>query len=125
MAHFAKVVDGIVEQVIVADQGFVNTLDGNWVKTSFNTRGGKHYDPETGAEDHIEPLRKNFASVGDVYDATRDAFYEPQPYPSWTLNETTCMWESPVPHPDSSIEAYVWDEEGQSWLQITDYGLEQ
>lgn len=124
MSHFAKIVDGIVDQVIVAEQDFVDTLDGEWVQTSFNTRGGKHYDPETGAEDDIAPLRKNFANVGDVYDATRDAFYEPQPYPSWSLNETTCMWESPVPHPDSTIEAYVWDEEGQAWLQITDYGLE-
>ena len=124
MAHFAKIVDGIVDQVIVAEQDFVDTLDGQWVQTSYNTRGGKHYDPETGLEDDVTPLRKNYASIGDVYDADRDAFYNPQPYASWTLNEDTCHWESPVPRPDDDTEDYAWDEDGQNWVQITDYGSE-
>ena len=124
MAHFAKIVDGIVDQVIVAEQDFVDTLDGEWVQTSYNTRGGKHYDPETGLEDEATPLRKNYASIGDVYDADRDAFYRPQPFPSWTLNEDTCYWESPVPRPDDTTEDYVWDEDEQTWVQITDYGSE-
>ena len=86
MSHFAKVVDGIVEIVIVAEQDFIDTQEGTWVQTSYNTYGGVHANG--GA-----PLRKNYAGIGSVYDASRDAFYAPQPNEgTWTLNEDTCLW---------------------------------
>lgn len=114
MAHYAKVLNGRVSRVIVAEpeffDNFVDTEPGEWIQTSYNTRGGKHYDPETQLEDDGVPLRKNYASVGGIYDKKRDAFYSKQPYPSWTLNEETCLWEPPYPEPtDGAI--YYWDEE--------------
>ena len=124
MAHFAKVNNSIVEQVIVADQAFVDTyidgLPGDWVKTSYNTRSGIHHatepsvvntdgSPTVYPADSTTPLRKNFASIGDTYDLTRDAFYRPQPYASWTLVEDTCQWAAPITYPDDN-KSYVWDE---------------
>ena len=90
MAHFAKVEDGIVTQVIVAEQDVIDSglFGDGWVQTSYNTQGGQH--PED------RPLRKNFAGIGFAYDAERDAFIPPQNYPSWALNEETCLWEPPV-----------------------------
>jgi len=118
MAHFAKVVDGTVSQVIVAEPEFFDTFvdssPGTWIQTSYNTRGGVHYSPETGEPDGGVALRKNYAGIGFTYDATRDAFYAPQPYPSWTLNETSCIWEPPVAYPTDG-EFYDWNEETQSW----------
>ena len=118
MAHFAKVVDGTVSQVIVAEPEFFDTFvdssPGTWIQTSYNTRGGVHYSPETGEPDGGVALRKNYAGIGFTYDATRDAFYAPQPYPSWTLNETSCIWEPPVAYPTDG-ERYDWNEETQSW----------
>jgi len=111
MAHFAKVNQGIVEQVIVAEpeffDTFVDTTPGEWIQTSYNTHGGVHLDGGT-------PLRKNFAGEGFIYDETRDAFIPPQPFASWTLNETSCLWEPPVAYPDGG-ERYTWNEETQSW----------
>ena len=112
MAHFAKVNNNIVEQVIVAEpeffDTFVDSTPGEWIQTSYNTRGGQH--PEG------RPLRKNFAGIGYTYDRTRDAFIPPQPYASWVLNEDTCLWEPPVPYPDDGNN-YIWDEETTSWVQ--------
>ena len=112
MAHFAKVEDGIVTQVIVAEQDVIDSglFGDGWVQTSYNTYGGKH--PEG------RPLRKNYAGVGYTYDAERDAFYAPQPFPSWALNENTCLWESPVARPNDG-KAYYWDEENQAYCQVT------
>ena len=101
MSHFAKIEGGLVTQVIVAEQPFVDTQEGTWVQTSYNTFGGKHLDPDTREEDDGTPLRKNYAGVGYTYDSVKDAFIEPKPYPSWTLNETTCLWEAPVAYPGS------------------------
>jgi len=116
MAHFAKIdSNNIVEQVIVAEQDFVDTLEGTWVQTSYNTKGGKHYDPETGEEDDGTPLRKNYAGIGFKYDTTRDAFIPPKPFASWSLNESTCHWEAPVSYPDDG-EDYDWNEETTSWV---------
>jgi hypothetical protein len=86
-------------------------------QTSYNTRGGIHYDPETGGAsgDQTKALRKNYAGIGYTYDATRDAFIPPQPYASWVLNDNTCLWESPVPYPDDG-ERYAWDEDQQQWV---------
>ena len=114
MSHFARVEDGIVQQVIVAEQDVINTgLFGNpqsWVQTSYNTHGGVHANGGT-------PLRKNYAGIGFKYDADLDAFIPFQPFPSWVLNEDTCLWESPIPMPnDGGI--YQWDEESQSWQSV-------
>ena len=94
MSHFAQIEDGVVTNVIAADQDFIdNHMDGEWVQTSYNTRGGKHYAPNSNEEDSGTPLRKNYAGIGMIYDSARDAFYVPQPYPSWTLDDDTCLWE--------------------------------
>jgi len=120
MAHYAKVNNNIVEQVIVAEADFFDTFvdssPGEWIQTSYNTRGGQHYDPETGEVDDGTPLRKNYAGIGYTYDSDLDAFYAPQPYPSWTLNEDTCLWEAPVAYPDDD-KMYDWDEETTSWVE--------
>ena len=110
MAHYAKVKDGIVLKVIVAEQDFIDTYQDNepgvWVQTSYNTKGGVH---ELGGT----PLRKNYAGKGYTYDTERDAFIPPKPFPSWTLNEDTCLWEAPVAHPEG--KARKWNEENQTW----------
>jgi len=112
MAHFAKVNNGIVEQVIVAEPEFFDTFvdssPGQWIQTSYNTLGGVHLLGGT-------PLRKNYAGVGFTYDATKDAFIPPKPYASWTLNEDSCLWEAPVAYPDDG-EIYVWDETTTAWV---------
>ena len=111
MAHYAKVENTLVTQVIVAEPEFFDTFvdssPGEWIQTSYNTNGGVHSEGET-------PLRKNYAGVGFTYDATRDAFIPPQPYPSWTLIETTCIWEAPVAYPDDGKE-YSWNEDTTAW----------
>ena len=113
MAHYAKVNNSLVEQVIVAESEFfdtfIDTSPGEWIQTSYNTHGGVHTSGGT-------PLRKNYAGIGYTYDRDKDAFYAPQPYLSWTLNETTCLWEPPVAYPDAdSDEIYSWNEETTSW----------
>ena len=118
MAHYAKIEDDIVTQLIVAEQDFVDTQEGTWVQTSYNTRGGKHYTPNSSTEDDGTPLRKNYAGVGHTYDSTRDAFISPQPYTSWTLNEDTCRYDAPVAHPDDG-KHYEWDESITNWTEIT------
>ena len=111
MSHFAKVKNGIVEQVIVAEQDFIDlgVLPGAWIQTSYNTHAGQH--PEG------RPLRKNYAGVGYVYDSVRDAFYAPQPFASWSLDEETCTWQPPVAYP-SDGNGYKWDESSVSWVLI-------
>ena len=110
MSHFAKVESGIVTEIIVAEQAHVDTLSGTWVQTSYNTKGNVHVLGGT-------PFRKNYAGKGHTYDSVRDAFYQPQPYPSWTLNETTCLWEAPVAFPTDG-EKYDWDEDTTNWKEI-------
>jgi hypothetical protein len=114
MGHFAKVVDGKVTQVIVAEKEFfdtfVDTSPGTWLRTSYNTQGGVHSQGGT-------PLRKNYAGIGYSYDAQRDAFIPPQPYASWLLNEDTCLWDAPTPMPQDG-KPYRWDEPTTSWVEI-------
>ena len=114
MAHYAKVLDGKVINVITADpeffDTFVDTQPGDWIQTSYNTHGGVHSLGGT-------PLRKNFAGVGYTYDAQRDAFIPPQPFASWSLNETSCLWEAPIAKP-SNDKAYDWNDETQSWTEL-------
>ena len=115
MAHYAKIVEGKVINVIKADESFFDTFyddsPGEYIQTSYNTHGGEHKLGGT-------PLRKNFAGVGYTYDATKDAFYGPQPYPSWTLNSTTCLWECPVTYPDDN-KVYNWNEKTKAWDEVT------
>jgi len=142
MAHFAKL--GINSKVIgvevVAD---ADTSDSNgqedeavgiqfltnihgwplWKKTSYNTKGGKHYDADGNeSADQTKAFRKNYAGIGYTYDEDRDAFYAPKPYSSWILNETTCYWEAPVAYPSvteygdpAKIYSISWDEENLRW----------
>ena len=125
MAHFAKVQDGIVTQVIVAEPEFFDTFvdssPGEWIQTSYNTRGGVHYKPDSNepSEDQSKALRKNYAGISYTYDRDRDAFILPKPYESWLLNEDTCLWEAPVPYPDDG-KFYTWDEDTQSWVEVTE-----
>ena len=122
MAHYAKVLDGKVINVIVAEADFFNTFiddtAGTWIQTSYNTRGGVHYEPNshTPSSDQSKALRKNYAGIGFTYDKDKDAFYEPQPYASWTLNSTTYYWEPPVTYP-SDGKIYDWDEASKSWVE--------
>jgi hypothetical protein len=114
MAHFAKVVDGVVTQVIVAEpeffQTFVDSSPGEWIQTSYNTYGGEHKLGGT-------PLRKNYAGLGYTYDRTKDAFIAPKPYASWILNEDTCLWEAPVAMPTDG-KLYNWDESTTNWVEL-------
>jgi len=122
MAHFAKldsnskVIDVLVvdnKMLLDSDEveqeslgiAFLASLTGwsAWKQTSFNTRAGEHINGGT-------PFRKNYAGIGSVYDETKDAFYVPEPFASWTLNESTCLWEAPLPLPDGEEMAY-WDED--------------
>ena len=121
MAHFAEIKNGIVVQVIVAEQCFIDTLPNptEWVQTSYNTYGGKHYNPETREVDTKPPLRKNYAGIGFNYDKELDAFIPPQPYPSWKLDTDTCLWNAPIPYPQDDND-YEWDEETTSWKIIDD-----
>jgi hypothetical protein len=111
MAHYAKVLDGKVTKVIVAEEDFFNTFidstPGEWIQTSYNTHLGAHRLGGT-------PLRKNFAGIGFTYDAQRDAFIAPKKYDSWTLNETTCDWDAPTPRPNDE-NRYTWNESTTSW----------
>lgn len=113
MAHFAKVLDGKVIKVIVAESEFFETFidsePGDWIQTSYNTVAGQHKLGGT-------PLRKNFAGVGFTYDRNRDAFIPPKPYASWILNEDSCVWEAPIALPDNDFY-YTWNEENQSWVK--------
>ena len=109
MAHFAKIENNIVTEVIVAEQEYVDTLEGTWVQTSYNTSKGVHTDGGT-------PLRFNYAGVGDNYDASADAFYNNRPFNSWTLDTDTYTWTPPVEYPDDG-EQYQWDEANQQWVR--------
>ena len=124
MAHFAKLDKNnkVVFVTVGRDEDenseielFYRTGD-VYKRTSYNTRGGIHYDPVTNepSEDQSKAFRKNYAGIGFTYDAARDAFIPPQPYSSWTLNEETCLWNSPVPYPEDG-EMYTWNEQTQTW----------
>lgn len=113
MGHEAKVLDGKVTQVIVAEpeffDTFVDTTPGTWLATSYNTIGNKHTKGGT-------PLRGNFAGIGFTYDVEKDVFYAPQPFPSWVLS-SDYLWEAPIAIPDDG-KLYSWDEPTTSWIAI-------
>jgi hypothetical protein len=115
MSHFAKLDENNkVQSVLVIELDVIATgLFGDvnsFVQTSYNTHGGVHQLGGT-------PLRKNYAGIGYTYDKDRDAFIPPKVYPSWVLNETTCLWEAPVQRIDNK-KPYRWDEETISWKEI-------
>ena len=124
MGNFAKVTDGIVVQVISAEPDFFNTFvdssPGEWIQTSYNTRGGVHYQPNSSipSEDQSKALRKNYAGVGYSFDKQRNAFIPPKPFNSWILNETTCTWKPPIDIPTTVLESnqyYFWNESTLNW----------
>jgi hypothetical protein len=121
MSHYAKVLNGTVIQVIVAEEEFFKTFvdhsPGTWIQTSYNTRSNQHTKGGT-------PLRGNYAGIGYTYDSTHDVFYEPQPYPSWQLNTSTWSWSAPTPLPSDAgtgtpPKFYNWDEATKGWVTIS------
>ena len=112
MAHYAKVQNGLVTKVIVAEaeffETFVDTSPGEWIQTSYNTKGGQHTLGGT-------PLRKNYAGIGFTYDKTLDAFIPPKPYASWILDEETCLWNAPIAKPEGD---YLWNESIVNWEEF-------
>ena len=121
MAHWAELDgDNVVLRVLVGsnsdpDEGYqwlIDNLGGTWVKTSYNTQGGVHSLGGT-------PLRKNYAGIGYTYDSVRDAFIPPKPFNSWVINESSCLWEAPVPYPTDG-KMYTWDEASTSWVEVTE-----
>lgn len=125
MAHFAKIDNIGVVVFVTVGRDEDNELDlcartgDTYRRTSYNTRGGVHYDTETGqpSSDQSKAFRKNFAGIGYKYDHDKDAFIPPKPYPSWVLNEQTCLWEAPTSMPTDST-FYIWDEEHTNWLKV-------
>jgi hypothetical protein len=122
--HFAEInSDNIVTNVIVAEQEFIDSGAvgdaNNWIQTSYNTKCGVHYAPNSNTPDGGVALRKNYAGIGYIYDQTRDAFYGPQPFASWTLDDDTCQWNAPVAYPDDG-KMYSWDEDNTRWEEVTD-----
>jgi hypothetical protein len=120
MSHFAKVLDGKVIQVIVAEPEFFDTFvdssPGDWVQTSYNTRGNVHYGQD-GKPDGGKALRGNYAGVGYIYDRTNDVFYPTQPFASWKISESSnWTWEAPTPMPTDG-KRYNWDEATTSWVE--------
>lgn len=110
MSHFAKVENGVVTQVIVAEQDVIDSglFGAGWVQTSYNTKNNRH--PEN------KPLRKNYAGIGFTYNVAHDAFIPPKPFISWVLNETTFIWDAPVQMPQEG-GPYQWDEASQLWIK--------
>jgi hypothetical protein len=111
MSHYAQVKNGIVQQVIVAEQNFIDLLPdaGDWVQTSYNTSRNQHRLGGT-------PLRGNYAGIGCVYDSEYDVFYPPWPGPGWYLDKSTWAWKPVPPYPEDG-NAYHWDEHTQTWKQ--------
>jgi hypothetical protein len=107
------------DDIVLEDNGKII----NWEKyynakrTSYNTHGGIHYTNGEASLDQSKAFRKNYAGIGYYYDSIRDAFIPPKPFPSWTLNEETCLWQSPIPYP-SDGKMYQWNEENGKWIEI-------
>jgi hypothetical protein len=115
MAHFAKVENGVVTQVIVIDQETLNLGHWGdpslWVQTSYNTIAGQHTQGGT-------PLRGNYAGIGYTYDKENDVFYAPKPFSSWTISAPNWTWTPPTPMPTDG-KMYTWNEETKAWDEIT------
>lgn len=122
MSHYAKVLDGIVTQVIVAEpeffETFIDSTPGQWIQCSYNTRGNIHYLPNSDTPSGNSGLRGNYPGIGYIYDAEYDVFYSPNPYPSWTLDHDTWTWQPPVVMPTDG-QNYIWEELTKSWIVET------
>lgn len=122
MGHYAKVVDTKVTQVIVAEADFFTTFvdssPGEWIQTSYNTRGNVHYMPNSSTPSGQPALRGNYAGIGYTYDRINDVFIPPCEFPSWTLSTETWLWQPPVPYPNDG-KVYRWEETSTSWVEIT------
>ena len=122
MAHYAKVINGIVDRVIVAEKEFfdtyVDTSPGEWIQTSYNTRANVHYAPNTNEPDGGIALRGNYAGIGYLYDSANDVFHTASPYPSWHLSSNTWTWQPPVTYPTDG-KTYSWDEANTRWDLIS------
>ena len=120
MAHFAKVINNRVTQVIVAEQDFIDSGalgdPGFWIQTSYNTRGGVHYGSDGEPDDGVA-LRGNYAGIGYVYDAVNDVFYPTKPHASWVLNTSKWTWEAPILMPTDG-KLYSWDEPSNAWVEV-------
>jgi hypothetical protein len=130
MAHYAFIDENyiVVDIIVGKDEGnfdwenYYGNFKGQLCKrTSYNTRGGIHYQPDSDipSEDQSKALRMNYASIGGKYDPEKDAFIGVQPYPSWVLNENTCLWEPPIPKPNDG-KIYYWDEKLLEWVEYTE-----
>ena len=121
MAHFAHIVNGVVDRVIVAEQDFIDAGHAGdpseWIQTSYNTRGNIHYGQDNKPDSGVA-VRGNYAGIGYIYDIENDVFYTPRPYSSWILNNKTWLWEAPIPYPTDG-KYYEWDESIQNWKQIS------
>ena len=138
MAHYAFLDDhGFVCEVITGRdkddlapgvtswEDYYGTVRGQrCLQTSYNTRGGVHYDPETGepSADQTKALRFNYAGIGFTYDLERDAFIPPKAFDSWELDEATCLWQAPIPYPEDGA-MYTWDEDSGDWVEVIDEAL--
>jgi hypothetical protein len=131
MAHFAKLDENNVVTFVTVgrqeDDGQEAVLSSRtgdvYKQTSYNTRGGVHYTDGVPSEDQSKAFRKNYAGLGYIYDAGRDAFVPPKPYASWVLNEDTCLWDAPVAMPEDAgtgepPKRYTWDEDTISWVEV-------
>ena len=122
MSYFAKVKDNKVIEVLRGEKEFFDTyidnIPGVWIQCSYNTRGGVHYNPETGepSEDQSKALRKNYPGIGWTYDDVLDAFIAPKPFLSWILDEQTGYWNAPIARPTDG-KYYKWDEENTTWIE--------
>ena len=129
MSHFAKLDENnLVTFVTVGrqeDDGLEEELNARtgdvYRQTSYNTSGGVHYTDGVPSEDQSKALRYNYAGIGFTYDEARDAFIPPTPYPSWVLDEATCLWVAPIAYPAEGV--HVWDEEAGDWVEVTDETL--
>ena len=120
MSYFARISNSIVVQVIAIEKDMLDTGNwgdpNDWVQTSYNTRGGVHYAPNSNTPDGGIALRKNYAGLGYTYDSDKDAFIAPKPFRSWILDNDTCQWNAPTPYPDDG-KIYYWDEDTTSWKE--------
>ena len=135
MAHYAFIDENSAVTEVIVGRGENETVDGvsDWgahygkfrgqvcLRTSYNTFGGVHYTDGEPSADQSKALRYNYAGIGYSYDETRDAFIPPTPYPSWVLDEDTCLWVAPIAYPAEGD--HVWDEEAGDWVEVTDETL--
>jgi hypothetical protein len=139
MAHYAFLDDNNIVTEVIVGRDEDEVVDGisDWeayygefrgqrcVRASYNTEGGVHYfyndtlETKEASADQSKAFRKNYAGIGFTYDESRDAFIPPSPYPSWVLNEDTCLWEAPIPYPDDGTD-YIWDESTELWIEVTE-----